>query len=235
MYESEVYSDLHRDYHVEDSAWKADQILGLVDKGELSPESICEVGCGAGEILRDLGERLPGVRILEGFEPNRRGFELCQSKASQRLRFHQREIGENDGVYDLLLCIDVIEHVEDVYGFLRSILGHGNKFIFHIPLDMNVQMVMRNTPILGVREKVGHIHYFSKDTALSLLEECGYSIIQWCFTKSGLERPKSSKAKAANLIRRMADLVHREYAARTLGGYSLAVLAERTEDSAFWS
>ena len=48
------YLSENPDWHVGDSPWKAQQIHKIIDRNKLSPRTICEVGCGAGEILRQL-------------------------------------------------------------------------------------------------------------------------------------------------------------------------------------
>ena len=59
IYTSGEYAAKNPTYHVEDSAWKAHQILKIIQRNNLQPLSICEVGCGAGEILRQLQSNLP--------------------------------------------------------------------------------------------------------------------------------------------------------------------------------
>ena len=41
-------------WHVEESAWKAWQILRILRRNRVSPATVCEVGCGAGEVLTQL-------------------------------------------------------------------------------------------------------------------------------------------------------------------------------------
>ena len=127
--------------------------------------------------------------------------------------------------YDLVLCIDVFEHVEDYFGFLRRLRRRGRAFLFHVPLDMNAQMVARGEPVSRVRRTVGHLHYFSKETALFTLEECGYKVEASFFTPNGVERPKSLRARLMKVPRRVGFAVAPEWTARVLGGYSLMVYA----------
>src|SRR5213075_586346 len=54
IYQSGEYLDKNPTYHVEDSAWKARQIFQMIEKNRVKPASVCEVGCGAGEILKQL-------------------------------------------------------------------------------------------------------------------------------------------------------------------------------------
>jgi IS30 family transposase len=52
------YDTLNSDYlsknptwHVEDSPWKAEQILKLIKGNKLDFTQICEVGCGVGDLI----------------------------------------------------------------------------------------------------------------------------------------------------------------------------------------
>ena len=54
MYISNEYLEKNPTWHVEDSPWKAKQILRIIENNNLQPNSICEIGCGGGEILHQL-------------------------------------------------------------------------------------------------------------------------------------------------------------------------------------
>jgi hypothetical protein len=90
---------------------------------------------------------------------------------------------------------------------------------------MNVQMVARSAPILMVRSSVGHIHYYSKDTALATLEDCGYEIRAWFYTPNGVDRPTSAKACLLQLPRKVLFALSEDLTVRFLGGFSLLVYA----------
>ena len=227
-YLSGDYAAQNPSYHVEDSAWKARQILGLLHKHGQQPKTVCEVGCGAGEVLRQLQGQLPAETLLSGYEVSPQAFALAASRANERLRFSCADfLTETTDPYDLVLCVDVFEHVEDYLGFLRKLRTRGMYTLFHIPLDMSAQAVWRVGTIVENRRRVGHLHYFCKETALMTLEESGYEIVDWTYTASGIDRAKTFGAKIAALPRRIAALFSRDFAARVLGGYSLLVLAKQ--------
>jgi cyclopropane fatty-acyl-phospholipid synthase-like methyltransferase len=212
-------------FHVEDSPWKAGQILKMLQLCSLQPATIAEVGCGAGEILVQLSRKLPSVRLF-GYELSPQGFQLCQERQTERVQYFQVDIlKQTHNRYDLVLCIDVFEHIEDYFSFLRALKERGRAFIFHVPLDMNAQMVARGEPISRVRSTVGHLHYFSKETALAALRDCGYAIRSWFFTPNGVDRPKSPKARLLQVPRKLCCRAVPELTVRLLGGYSLLVLA----------
>src|SRR5437879_533369 len=142
------YREKNPSFHVEDSPWKARQIQKMLDSQGISTGRVAEVGCGAGEILVQLSKLYPEAKF-DGFEISPQGFALCRQRESDRTKFYNSDFCESVApAYDIVLCIDVFEHVEDCFGFLRAIRRRGNAFIFHIPLDMNVQMVLRSSPIL---------------------------------------------------------------------------------------
>jgi hypothetical protein len=227
IYQTGEYVDRNPTYHVEDSAWKAGQILRMIEKHELRPQLICEVGCGAGEILKQLQSRLPTATQFVGYEISPQAFALCQERANERLRFFCEDlIAAQSEEFDLLLCLDVFEHVEDYLGFLRGLHDKAAFKIFHIPLDLSVQWLWRKRPIMREREQAGHLHYFMKETALATLQDAGYEVIDWFYTPGAIANPRSVKARLASLPRRLLSAINQDLVVRILGGYSLLVLAK---------
>lgn len=226
MYRNGTYLENNATWHVQDSPWKAEQVLKMLDRHALRPRRICEVGCGAGEILRQLHQRMPVDTEFDGYDISPQAYELCRAREQERLHFHLADLLEEDVYYDLVMAIDVFEHIEDFYGFLRRLRGKGEYKLFHIPLDLSVQTVLRMKPILHIRKTAGHIHYFTKDTALASLQHAGYEIIDHFYTGSALELPK--RGLSGNLMkipRRLFSAIDQDLAVRVLGGYSLMVLA----------
>lgn len=210
-----------------DSPWKARQILKMLDRHGIEPATVCEVGCGTGEVIRELADALGHDRSYVGLDISARAIARASEKSAPHLRFARGDIRSMETpFFDLLMAIDVFEQVEDYIGFLRNIRHRGDYKLFHIPLDMNVQMVLRGAPIRRARERIGHLHYFSKDTALATLRDAGYQLIDLFYTPDMLERPQVGwRAQLMWLPRRLAFTLHQDLAARVLGGYSLMVLA----------
>jgi cyclopropane fatty-acyl-phospholipid synthase-like methyltransferase len=226
IYKDGAYLDKNQTWHVEDSPWKAKQILQIIRKNQLSPATICEIGCGAGEILSQLSAQLPETKFF-GYEISPQAFALTHTRKSDRVSFYFSDLLKEDVSYDIVMAIDVIEHVEDYFSFLRELKKKGTYKILHIPLDLSVQTVLRMSPILQGRKQVGHIHYFTKETALASLRDLGYEIVDHFYTAGMLELPgKALKSKLLNLPRRLFFGLHKDLAVRMLGGYSLLVLAK---------
>lgn len=229
LYTNGQYLTQNPTWDAEDSPWKAAQIQKMLKKHNLQPTSICEVGCGAGEILTQLQKNLPKKTNLTGYDISPQAIKLAQPKQNDHLKFKLEDFANTDNATDcnLLLAIDVVEHVEDLYGFLKSLHSKAKYKIFQIPLDLSAQTVLREKPILANRKKVGHIHYFTKETALATLKDAGYQIVDNFYTGSLTDRSsKSIKNKLAKLPRKLLFKIAPDFTVRLLGGYSLLVLAK---------
>lgn len=229
MYEDGKYLLNNPSWHEEDSLWKAGYIFEMMERNNLSPESVLEVGCGAGGVISELQKMLGAACTFFGYDISPQAIELAKSKSNDRLFFKHMDVrGEKDLKSDVALVIDVFEHVEDCFGFLREIAGISDYKIFHIPLDLSAQSVVRAGRLISERERIGHIHYFTKDTALSLLKDTGYEVLDCFYTPFAAELPaKSIKSFLARLPRKILFAVNKDLAVRLLGGYSLMVLAKR--------
>jgi len=226
IYEDGTYLAHNPTWHEEDSPWKAKQISTMLRKNKMNPRTVCEIGCGAGGILSCLAAEAEPTTQFVGYEISPQAFEICKGKQRQNLHFCLGDLlDEKDASFDVVLAIDVFEHVEDYIGFLRRLKTKGRYKIFHIPLELSVQTVLRSTPILKSRAGLGHLHCFSKETALASLQGAGYEIVDYFYTKSAVERTGPSwKRRLMRIPRKLFFPIHQDMAVRILGGYSLLVL-----------
>lgn len=227
IYQTEAYADLNPSWHEEDSPWKARQIETILSNNAVAFDKACEVGCGTGEILFNLAKTYPAARF-HGYEISPHAYQRAKYKETDKVTFFFGDFavkGASD--YDLLVIADVIEHVEDYIAFIKALRGKGRYKVFHIPLDLSVQSLLRAWPIATLRKNVGHLHYFFKDTALATLEDCGYRVIDHTYTASRLELPNQAmSSRFMRLPRRLCFSLAPDLTVRMLGGYSLMVLAE---------
>ncbi len=176
MYLDGGYKESNPTWHAEDAPWKARQVAGILEDNKIPFSMFAEVGCGTGDILVQMAERFPRVRY-EGYDISPDALAIAETRERPDVSFHLADpLGDASKYFDVVLVADVIEHVEDCFNFLRGVKKLGTYKVFHIPLDLSAQSIIRMWPILNLRRGVGHIHYFAKDTALALLEDCGYKI-----------------------------------------------------------
>jgi SAM-dependent methyltransferase len=225
IYADGTYSTKNPDWHTADSEWKASQITSLLSDHKLNPASCVEVGCGAGLILEHLQKRLHECRF-SGFDVSPETAKFWRDR-SPAIDFQMGDFTLSREHFDLLLLIDVFEHVEDYLGFLKTLSQRAEYFIFHIPLEMHVSAVLRDRHTHS-REAVGHLHYFSRSTALATLASAGYVVIDERFTKLSQQTVEgyTTATFTANLARRFTELLSMKFAAKLLGGYSLLALCK---------
>lgn len=228
-YNSGDYLAKNPSWDAQDSPWKAARIIKVLRNNEIMPNSICEVGCGAGGILASLRDYLGPACRLVGYDiatPLKEFWKKHDQKQIEFILGNFLKTGANDS-YDILLLVDVIEHIENPFEFLRRTLNRASWFILHIPLDLHVSAALRNTPLLRARHQTGHLHYWNKDLALSILSDCGLQTLHWEYTAGTVELPTSLRfRKLARWPRKFFFGIAPDVAVRILGGYSLLVLAK---------
>lgn len=230
IYTSGEYLETTGTWHAEDSPWKADQILRIMSTNAVKPKTVGEIGCGAGAILGALAQKpyLTGVKFA-GYDVSPQAINLARQHEGANVRFFNDDLlqASNAEHFDVLLVIDVFEHIADYVGFISQCKSKADYKIFHIPLDIHVSSVLRNA-FMGVRYTIGHLHYFTAETAVAVLRDAGYEIVDQCFTDGafGLFKMHPSLKRAlANVPRFLLSRFSVPLTARVLGGYSLLVLA----------
>lgn len=223
-YRDGSYLTANSDWHEADAPWKAAHVATLLAGHDVAPASLCDIGCGTGGVLRALADRLPaGVRLV-GYEPSPDARALAPD--DDRITLVAGGLEADGARYDVAMALDVFEHVEDHFAFLRQLRDRGTHVVLHIPLDLSALAVARERPLLDTRRTLGHIHMFTLGTALATLAETGYDVVASQLTRSGVEGPSlSRRGRITGLPRRLAFRLHPELAARLLGGFSLLVLA----------
>ena len=226
-YTSHEYLAKNPSWDLEDSPWKANNVLQMINASGYEPTSICEVGCGAGGVLAELRTYYPKAQLY--------GYDIAPDVTRFWKRFESLnikfELGDffdiNVRRHDVLLLLDVIEHLQNPFDFLSRLQNFADYFVFHIPLDLAAITVLLETPLLYARKKVGHVHYFTKNLALSLINECQYDILKYQYTGASMNAPNQSlKTKLANIPRSLACYINKDWGVRLFGGETLMVLAK---------
>ncbi|HEY1658113.1 MAG TPA: class I SAM-dependent methyltransferase [Candidatus Sulfotelmatobacter sp.] len=228
IYRDGSYLQLNPSWHIEESPFKVRQIRRMMERRNLAPKTVCDVGCGAGLVLAELQPYFPSDCDCWGYDVSPEALAMCKNRANARLRFRQCDVRKDswDAFFDLLLMLDVFEHVEDYLGLLRSVRQKAKQKLFHIPLDLSVQAVLRKNGLLRRRDQHAHLHYFTKETALRTLTDVGYTIVDFFFTPRCIELGDLVVQKIARGPRKMSFALLPDFTVRVLGGYSLMVLAE---------
>jgi SAM-dependent methyltransferase len=226
VYVNGEHLERNPDWHVYASGWKARHVLQMLRRHPLSEHTVGEVGCGAGEVLRQLQLEMDPHCVFSGYDISPQAIELARSRENQRLHFKLADIfQEPDAYFDLLLILDVVEHVEDYFSFLRSLKPLARDKIFNFPLDLSVQALLRRDGLMMRRRTYGHLHYFTRDLVLQSLAGEGYDVVDWFYAPFGTDFPMGTKGRIIRWPRMLFSAISEDLAARLLGGFSLFVLA----------
>jgi len=214
-------------WDMEDSPWKAKKIINILETEKITPNSICDIGCGAGGVLAELRKKYAHAQLF-GFDISPDATRFWPQHANSNITFQVGDIFQlNNRKYGIILLLDVLEHVPDPHSFLIKCKEISKNLLLHFPLDLNAINVLRERPILKARRNVGHIHYFTKNIALSLLKECGLKVVAWKYSGAGFNGPhRSLKTIFASIPRQLVYALNKDIGVKLLGGETLFVLAK---------
>lgn len=235
LYTTGKYIKQNPGYHIEDSEFKSNNFIKILKKNDFNfhqIHNVIDVGCGAGIILKIFqnSNLFNNKTNFKGFDINNEIINFANKEKNKTLNFYCEDFFKSNsyGESDLIICADVYEHIEDYIGFLKKLLPSGKFFLFNIPLDISVRTLLTNKVINENFKKVGHLHFFNKNIARSLLEYCNYDIIDTLYAKNFLAlKKKSFKQKLLSIPVKIFDKISEDLSASIFGGYSLVVLAKK--------
>lgn len=227
MYSNDQYLNQHPSWDGEEAVLKATWIIGMIKKLRLPVTDIIEAGCGSGRILAELSKQFTDAR-LRGYDLSPQAINIAKQYESERVTFYEADLlKDGNASAELLLLIDVLEHVPDYYGMLEGLHSKAKHFIFHIPLDLSCRSILKPVLLMQQRQTSGHIHYFSKEMVLWMLHDTGYQVMDWWYTKptSDLQAEPGFKQKAKRSARNISFNLSKDKAVKWWGGYSMLIAA----------
>ncbi len=104
---------------------------------EISGSTVLDVGCGGGvlsESFARAGAIVTGIDLsTTGIEVARRHAELSELKIEYLVTSVEEHLKKHAELYDIIVCAEVLEHVDDIEAFLESalkMLAPGGLFFF---------------------------------------------------------------------------------------------------------
>jgi len=178
-----------------------------------SAERVLEIGCGAGGTLRwlkqtGLARQTLGIEYVP--EAARKAAEVadmvrCGDIEATGIPY--------DGEFDVILCLDVLEHLRDPWGVVRQIrqrLKPGGTLIVSVP---NARHHSVTLPLLlkgefryqdaGILDRT-HLRFFTRESARELLEQGGFNIT--AFKTQGANWHPSRVVRALGRLSPFEDL-----------------------------
>lgn len=228
MYQNQQYLQNNPTWHSEDAAYKVQQVLSLLYSSNIPYSSIIEVGCGSGEILKKLAQQISTSISFAGYDISQDAITIATSKNDTAVEFYCKDFTQENTSSDVLLVMDVVEHIENYFQFLRDIQPKSNYTIFHIPLDMCVWALFREDILIESKNRVGHLHNFTEKFLMQILQETGFQVLIKKYTKPLYQRV-SVKEKMIYALRQITFWVSPKFATKLFGGYSILLLTKNSK------
>jgi SAM-dependent methyltransferase len=227
-YNDGTYLSHNQQWHQEDSPYKASLVKQMLRNSAQDFMTCADVGCGAGRVTSILAKTFTD-KVFHGFDTSTDAARFWAENAAVNLTFSSQNFFDVQDRFDLVLCLDVLEHVDDYIGFLKALRPRGSRFIFNVPLDMSVAKLLTGG-LRFVREEVGHLHYFNTYTTLETLKYAGYRIENF-FLSAMFRRTMPRNLRQAFMLapRLLTSLLGDRLSALITGGYSLVILASAAE------
>ena len=143
-------------------------LAALLDGVELPPGArVLDAGCGSGRTLDELAR----YGRLHGVELNPLGIVAARSRGHEVAQAPVEEIPYEDASFDLVTCLDVIEHTDDDTAALRElrrVARPGGSLVVSVPAH----------PRLWSRHDVvnGHRRRYSRRTLRAAAEAAGWRV-----------------------------------------------------------
>ncbi|NYZ18054.1 methyltransferase [Azospirillum sp. RWY-5-1] len=143
--------------------------------GPLPYETVLDVGCGQGLLLTSLKERRPDA-VYTGVDFSDKALEVAHQRAPwaelARLDLTQGNLGRR---FDLVLCTDVVEHIEDHATAFANVAAMTGRWA----LVSTLQGRMR-----PYETQVGHYRSYRRGEVAAMLEANGLvveRVVEWGF------------------------------------------------------
>ncbi|MHA1565618.1 MAG: class I SAM-dependent methyltransferase [Alphaproteobacteria bacterium] len=224
IYENGEYWERNDTFHEEHAETKVRDALAVI--GDMSPRSVLDIGCGSGKHLRLICDEFQCRGM--GIDVSPVAIERAKNvNTSNLVLYENRSLDEEKGKYDLALNFDVFEHVDDYIGFLRSLHGRADHYVFSIPIDLTVSSVVRDS-YMYAREEFGHLHYFTRKSAIATLDYAGYEVVTVKVCDGTWHNIKANPSLKLFVMlgpRLILNAISKDLAMKMMGGASLMVLA----------
>ena len=139
------------------------------------PKSVLDVGCGPGELIIDLKRLCPTAK-LSGLDFSTVAIDACR-RAHPDLTFHVADIVESalDFTFDLIVCSEVTEHVDDPVRALRNMRTMTTEGGFLV-------LTTPHGRIHSTELAIGHLKHPRRNELNQWLQEAGFTVVrmrQW--------------------------------------------------------
>lgn len=170
-------------YQQEEDYWwhRAKRRLVTVFLPERKSFKILDIGCGTGKLLEELQDR----GQVWGVDQSQTAVSFCRQRGLTHV-YHDTfpQLKKINGRFDLITCLDVLEHIQDDSEAINTLLRHlksGGRIVLTVPAY---------PALFSYWDKIlGHKRRYTKASLLKLFETNDLKIIKLSFAYSFLLPP----------------------------------------------
>ena len=182
IYNDNTYLEKNPTLHTEDSEFKFQNVKKFLDLIVVKKNKIkiLDIGGGAGiigKLVLEYFQKKGNLVIFHSLDLSTQMLKIQKQNNPQIKKTINCSI-ENctEKNYNLILMIDVIEHIENKQSVAKCLNYLGDNIIYNIPIEKNLFDYLKNlTQSFKYYEKQkkrwGHVHFFSINSAQSFLKK----------------------------------------------------------------
>lgn len=175
----------------EEDIYISSNLINIIKSFNISMQSIIlDAGCGNGHIMKKIYDE--GFENIYGFDSYGESIALAKSRfafMSDKFALHEADNNKLPSSfpseYDLVLSIEVIEHLYSPWTYLKNIsswLKKGGKLIISTPYhgylkNFTIALFNCSDKHFDPLFEGGHIKFFSKKKIYELLELLGFKVV----------------------------------------------------------
>jgi len=164
-----------------DKPWFSPAIQ-IISSLKLDQPVIIEVGCGMGELASIIKNSNLSVGKYIGLDGNsERANTTAEQGFDVRIANFEEEIPIEAQIADLVVSLEVIEHIADAENFLKEIhkvLKPGGKLVISTP---NIGFIVHRLNFLfsaKIHQEGIHLRFFNRKMLLKILSNTGFKLIE---------------------------------------------------------
>ncbi len=240
MYNDGRYIENNPCWHQEHSLRKADELFTLLEhhKHNLNFNRdklfhLCEIGCGFGGVVSCLAQKIENYWKIKcagvGIDISQIAVENAKQRFGGTINFIVGDINHLPPDNDILVVADLIEHLLEPETFLQQASHRTHYALFRVPLEHNLWNILLGKKKLLLKE-LGHLHYYTYNDALKLLQHNGFEIMGYSFTNN-FSCPTNCRtliSKVMAPLRSALSSASQKINSLSLGGNSMVILTQST-------
>ncbi|MDO8609270.1 MAG: methyltransferase domain-containing protein [bacterium] len=177
------YLKLHTDLHEKDAEVKTKAILDILPKC-FKPNSILDIACGSGKILLNISNKLKSKENI-GIDISSKIIDIARKNdKNNKINWIVSDIFKfNEDNFDLVLAIDIVEHIPNDLNFLKKIKNFGKYIVIKIPVEDNFVNNFVKKISFGIidyqkntEKRYGHLNHYNLNSFIQPIKKSGLLI-----------------------------------------------------------